>query len=501
MAPTRFRRSFVAVVVVSSASVMTLAVTSEPAPAAILLPTATCAKVLFVGARGSGQSPDGVTTSGGKYDNGTGLGPQIYAFYQRFTAQLNLTIQADSIGRAYPSYSIDLLKPSGSDLKHPSQWSARIAKWMSGLSSGWNAAYNTLASRATSCPQERIVLAGYSQGAMLIHRVLGSLNANHRSDILNRVDGVALIADGDRVPNSKAQVIGDPAAGAGGIGVAFGNGLSPYGDVPAAVQPVAVNVCTKNDLVCDFRGYPSYWSLINYQTATTIHTASYTATVLGPVAVAVERRVQRHATPPPPVLGPVTVNSTAGVSHTLIRVNGAACPKSPSGHAYVTYSPNDTGYGGNVEDAPGKPWFTFAMMAGAPGALTVNFKCVSDTLSGQTIAVYPPLTFHVTRAAMTLQVTPTTVLRGQTITLSSPNGCGPTAKPSELADNIYLPNYSPPDIGGNLGTVPASGLWRSFKVTIPKTSPTGTGQASVFCVTSEGSFVYANNDLAEFTVK
>ena len=64
-------------------------------------------------------------------------------------------------------------------------------------------------------------MAGYSQGAMLVHRLLYKLVVKGRKGILDRVDGAALIADGDRIANSKVNpILGSPAAGLGGQGVA-----------------------------------------------------------------------------------------------------------------------------------------------------------------------------------------------------------------------------------------------------------------------------------------
>ena len=102
--------------------------------------------------------------------------------------------------RYYASNSVDLLKPVPTDTLV--SYAIKVARWLAGLNNGVNAAYKTLVSHKVSCPKEKIVLAGYSQGAMLEHRVLYKLAIDYPA-ILKRIVGVALIGDGDRVAYSR----------------------------------------------------------------------------------------------------------------------------------------------------------------------------------------------------------------------------------------------------------------------------------------------------------
>lgn len=60
------------------------------------------------------------------------------------------------------------------------------------------------------------------------------------------------MADGDRIRDSKTQLVGTPAAGKHGIGVEAAMG--GYGeDITGTVAAPTWAVCAKGDLVCDFR--------------------------------------------------------------------------------------------------------------------------------------------------------------------------------------------------------------------------------------------------------
>ena len=122
----------------------------------------------------------------------------------------------------YPARGTDILVPRGSDLVGGlGAYGRRIKSYFDGLSEGVGEAKAYLQARQAACPDEVIVLAGYSQGAMVMHRLLLKLD----DGVAKRVAAVVLIADGDRRPNARGKVIGSPAAGAGGQGIAqaFGN--------------------------------------------------------------------------------------------------------------------------------------------------------------------------------------------------------------------------------------------------------------------------------------
>jgi hypothetical protein len=239
-----------------------------------------CRQVLFQGARGSGQP-----SRGDARDGNTGLGQQVYTVYQSLAAG-SASVAVNSIGPRYKSLNVDWLAPG----LNPLHYAARVADWFRDLNGGVNAAYAALVSRSVICPNERIVLVGYSQGAMLEHRVIAKLAVDHETKILRRIVGVVLIGDPDRARHSASQLDGDPAAGKGGRGIAAAHGLAPEGDLPPSIARVTTNVCTKDDIVCDWRSMP--WELLHWRDAINRHT-SYGAALLTPLG----HELQRLATP------------------------------------------------------------------------------------------------------------------------------------------------------------------------------------------------------------
>jgi alpha-tubulin suppressor-like RCC1 family protein len=138
---------------------------------------------------------------------------------------------------------------------------------MGSVNAGVYTAASLLEARAIQCPSERIVLAGYSQGAIVMHRLVNKLYDNGDNAILARIAGVVLMADGDRVPYTLTSLSGAPVAGFGGEGVAsWGPGATR--DITPMIALRTFSVCVKNDLVCDFRGA---WSLTNYLAAKNVH--------------------------------------------------------------------------------------------------------------------------------------------------------------------------------------------------------------------------------------
>jgi hypothetical protein len=116
-----------------------------------------------------------------------------------------------------------------------------------------NFANNTLRQRATACPHERIVLAGYSQGAMVFHRTLQLLwNSGSANQILNRIDAAILVGDGDRVANDNTLMHGSMHPGFHGIGLDWtSQSGSSTAAFPSALGVRIHEVCNSGDYVCD----------------------------------------------------------------------------------------------------------------------------------------------------------------------------------------------------------------------------------------------------------
>ena len=264
------RRGYIAALALALITALLAAAVPVDRAEGVVAAETTCKDVFFLGARGSGQD------SG----DGHGFGPEV----DRFRGKLKFALTespAHTVQRAfidYPAESTDTLRPSKKDLAFVATapdpeifWDhyrkSHLGKYDDSIKKGVDRAEKTIITQAAKCPDQLFVLAGYSQGAMVMHRVLNRFKRDNRIDLLERVAGVLLIADGDRHRNNGTETVGDPAAGIDGIGINE-DLRDQKDDVPDEVRSVTFNLCTKDDMVCDFRGF---WSILNYKRAIAIH--------------------------------------------------------------------------------------------------------------------------------------------------------------------------------------------------------------------------------------
>ena len=99
------------------------------------------------------------------------------------------------------------------------------------------------------CPASKVVLAGYSQGAMVVHRNLEALQASPN------LAAVLLVADGDRLPEDPTLNLGT-ASGIPerGKGAAQDWPILAHapGPLPPAIGARTISVCNLGDAVCDY---------------------------------------------------------------------------------------------------------------------------------------------------------------------------------------------------------------------------------------------------------
>ncbi len=219
----------------------------------------TCTDVLFLGARGSGQ-PQG----GSADDAGTGLGKQVYGVSQRLARQLpGRTVSSQAV--TYPAQGTELLLTN------------RDAYFTS-LELGAQSVQSALRGRAAECPRERIVLAGYSQGAMVVHRALQDLDRAGdpaARQILARTDGVVLISDGDRRRRDRATDYGT-AGRSEGVGYALRPDSGARGTkLPAGMKARIHSICLDLDVVCDYQ--PDVHTGAGLLAGAAIHSDGYTS--------------------------------------------------------------------------------------------------------------------------------------------------------------------------------------------------------------------------------
>jgi hypothetical protein len=214
----------------------------EPQTTAVVNWTApVCTKVLYVGARGSGEYGPGSENWPDKSpaDDPKGFGPEVNNVYSGLATDLG----SSNISAVSVKYGAD----------HVQTLSHDIPKYFRDLGTGVSQTMSELTTQAALCPEQEIVLAGFSQGAMVMHRVLHQLaGAPADAPILSRVVAAVLIGDGDQVPYDNEVRDGSAWAWAEGVGQAYpkvsGSSSARFsGNLASRV----IRVCNLDDIVCD----------------------------------------------------------------------------------------------------------------------------------------------------------------------------------------------------------------------------------------------------------
>ncbi|MDX6301595.1 MAG: hypothetical protein QOF53_2809 [Nocardioidaceae bacterium] len=124
---------------------------------------------------------------------------------------------------------------------------------MNSVEDGTDATAKQFDAFTARCPDTKVVLAGYSQGAMVIHRNLHDLADDPH------VAAALLIADGDRLPTDTTLNMGSTAYStaavpSAGKGVAQEHSFlasAPTSPLPPEMGARTVSVCDVGDPVCD----------------------------------------------------------------------------------------------------------------------------------------------------------------------------------------------------------------------------------------------------------
>lgn len=226
------------------------AVVGLPADAAVRTPVAPplttvmpCQDVMFIGVRGSGETP-----ASGEY----GMGGESTLAWQQYRNEIP--------GHAAAAMSIDY--PSAQVTTLASPYSSD--EFFRSIDTGVTKLEGVLAERSAACPTEHYVLSGKSQGAIVVHRAVVDMSA-HRDQygpgLMDRIDGVIVIADPDRVPDDAGSSYGTSAVGPDHYGISYaapwvaGNRYRPTTDSIANhwEHPDRWHsVCNTGDAVCDF---------------------------------------------------------------------------------------------------------------------------------------------------------------------------------------------------------------------------------------------------------
>jgi Cutinase len=193
-----------------------------------------CPDVHWIGAAGSGER------SGTDLTTYNGMGRVVDASLNDLAAELQRdgrTITAEAVD--YPAVPV------------PDE-DGGVGQWL-GFMGSVDAGTATLANQynafVAQCPTSKVVLAGYSQGAMVVHRNLAALGASPN------LAAALLIADGDRLPADPTFNLGT-ASGIPERGKGVAQDWPILAHAPAALAPEigarTISVCNLNDEVCDY---------------------------------------------------------------------------------------------------------------------------------------------------------------------------------------------------------------------------------------------------------
>ncbi len=200
----------------------------------------TCPTILFIGARGSGEP-----ASSGYKEPLTDVGARVAGVYRAFESEIetynashNKTPQRLEIrGLQYPAASTD-------ELKH--------FAFVQYFESVWDGAFgleSMLEAEEGRCPNAKIVLSGYSQGALAIHLALAE-EAGTQEVAPKYLAAVLFIADPAKTGGNEVINVGTAKASADGIYTKiFGTSVGPLA-TPSNLSKRTESLCKNHDIVC-----------------------------------------------------------------------------------------------------------------------------------------------------------------------------------------------------------------------------------------------------------
>ncbi len=195
---------------------------------------AACPDVHWIGAAGSGErTPAEITQN-------DGMGRVVYQSLQELSAEVaesGRTMTSEAV--VYPA-----VEAPGED--------GGVGEWLGFIGSvdtGAAALGQQYEAFVQACPTSKVVLAGYSQGAMVVHRNLEALEASPN------LAAVLLVADGDRLPEDPTLNLGT-ASGIPERGKGAAQDWPILAHAPDEMSPAmgakTVDVCNLGDAVCDY---------------------------------------------------------------------------------------------------------------------------------------------------------------------------------------------------------------------------------------------------------
>lgn len=195
----------------------------SPPQAVATEPVARCADLVVLGARASGQRLT---------DANLQMGTEVHAMATAAVARLDPAVSVRLAGLPYAAVPT----------------SRGTAAYEASVRDGVDRLAGRLAGLLGACPGTRVALAGFSQGADVVHRTVAGLSLPAAQ--LRRVVAVALIADPTydaRSANAHQVRYGVDEPRRSGL-------LGPGPALPPLLAARTVDLCHADDLVCSFGG-------------------------------------------------------------------------------------------------------------------------------------------------------------------------------------------------------------------------------------------------------
>ncbi|MFC3385827.1 cutinase family protein [Couchioplanes azureus] len=450
-----------------AALVLAAAALAVPAPAHAAVAPPKCGDVLFVGVAGSGEADKGWPG----YDK-SGMGAEVTTVYH--------ALQAKAKGRSVTAYALPYrAAPVLPTMIHPG-----IGTFMESLIEGERDLNTFLLERTRLCRGERLVLAGFSQGAMVIHRSVQVLG----SRVTDRIDAIVLIGDGDRLPGDDGQMLGTAGNRAKGVGLWYPQFSLASGRRFGAIGARVLSLCNLADIVCDHR--PALYNPLTSagRMAMVAGTVVHMSYRLGPQLADLGAKAAAK------LRGPLTVYRPSGRAGFVSYATDFACPAVSSGYVLVV----TRGAGQAPSEAYAEPYDEFSRGAwvrtsenAAPGTHRATVDCEASTdpnerTGGRSLAAYT-FTQTVTTTKPILGVSPAAARPGQVLTVTDGGGCGAYPKPAQTVEVAVHDAIR----GGKPvveGTAPVSvaGRWNAVRLTLPAGSGAGGWHVSATCRATDG---------------
>ena len=218
-----------------------------------------CTQVAFIGARGSGEDPQGdpPVFSGPE----VGLGSRVDGIYDGFFDRLSDFGSSPNVKKLGVQY-----RAAGVEAANFINQS-----YFDSIYEGVNKFTEMILNEELHCPSEKLVLAGYSQGALALHIALAQLGSSDPSALDSGIAAVLLIADPAKAENAGEETW-EADLEVAGSGVQAGDGLwtkttglPDRGPLPSAITPRTLALCHNHDFFCA-ASYVPLRSSVRYHT-------------------------------------------------------------------------------------------------------------------------------------------------------------------------------------------------------------------------------------------